>query len=185
MSDPLCQHPGMRKTKSITRGRGQVNSPAGIDINDFDQLMAAGETVEHTTVPGFLRRIEHPWHIDDLTRFGDKVGRVAEAMQLSYLTTIQPQLGMIRVFPLPLLQRVYELMAPQFQWPAEPLVLLEGRRALREDLRKHERAAQDLSSIAESVDNVEVLTAVQTVRDFLTTDIARLKQEIGTPASAT
>jgi hypothetical protein len=100
-----------------------------LDINDFDQLIATGETVEHVTVPGFLRRIPHPWHITDLTRFGDQVGRVAEAMQLSYLTTIQPQLGMIRVFPLPLLQRVYELMAPQFQWPSEPIALIDGLRS--------------------------------------------------------
>jgi hypothetical protein len=174
----------MRKTKPITRGRGQVNSPAGIDINDFDQLTAAGETVEHVTVPGFLRRIPNPWHIDDLTRFGDKVGRVAEAMQLSYLTTIQPQLGMIRVFPLPLLQRVYELMAPQFQWPAEPLALIDGLRAKRDELKRHERSDSDLSSLAERTDDVEALDSIRAVREHLAKEIARLRAESGVVAHA-
>jgi hypothetical protein len=179
MSDGVVYDQGMRKHKPITRGRGQVNSPAAIDINDFDQLTAiAGETVEHATVPGFLRRIEHPWHIDDLTRFGDKVGRVAEAMQLSYLTTIQPQLGMIRVFPLPLLQRVYELMAPQFQWPAEPLALLEGRRALREELKRHERADADLQQIRDRTESVTTLESIETVRKFLADQMTALRAEL-------
>jgi len=166
----------MRKnTRPITRGRGAVNPSAGIDINDFDQLTAAGETVEHVTVPGFLRRIPHPWHIDDLTRFGDKVGRVAEAMQLSYLTTIQPQLGMIRVFPLPLLQRVYELMAPQFQWPAEPLALIEGARAQREELRRAEGAKKHLEAVAANAPNAAVGEAFVTVIDYLENEVNRLR----------
>jgi hypothetical protein len=187
----------MRKTKPITRGRGQVNSPAnrqpnssrhtgsGLDINDFDQLIAAGETVEHVTVPGFLRRIPHPWHITDLTRFGDQVGRVAEAMQLSYLTTIQPQLGMIRVFPLPLLQRVYELMAPQFQWPSEPLALIDTARARRDELKRHERADIDLAGLAEHTDDVDTPRVHPAVRDHLGKEMLRLRAELAgvTPAT--
>jgi hypothetical protein len=190
MSHPLCQDRRMRKTQPISqRGRGQVKpglrqSGIGLDINDFDQLTTASETVEHVTVPGFLRRIPHPWHITDLTRFGDQVGRVAEAMQLSYLTTIQPQLGMIRVFPLPLLQRVYELMAPQFQWPAEPLALLEGARACREELRRAERADTELSTIAEKTDNVSALAAIQEVRDFLKSETTRLRTSLEGGVSA-
>jgi hypothetical protein len=170
-------------TKRITRASNRHSSNRqsgfGLDINDFDQLLSAGETVEHVTVPGFLRRIPHPWHIDDLTRFGDKVGRVAEAMQLSYLTTIQSQLGMIRVFPLPLLQRVYELMAPQFQWPVEPLALIDGTRARRDELKRHERADADLAGLAERTDDVEALASIQVVRDHLAKETLRLRNEIG------
>lgn len=156
--------------------------PAEMNINDFEHLTEVTDAVEHVTVPGFLRRIPHPWHIDDITRYGDKVGRVAEAMQLSYLTTVQPKLGMIRVFPVSLLERVYVLMSPQFNWPRiadEHAAIEDGRAALRDELRKAERTLADLSSIAEKTDNVEALNSIQEVRDFLTADIARLRAEIG------
>lgn len=178
MSHPLCDHRRMRKTKSIARGRGTVNPAPATIVNDFDQLTAAGETVEHVTVPGFLRRIPHPWHIDDITRFGDKVGRVAEAMQLSYLTTIQPQLGMIRVFPLPLLQRVYELMAPQFQWPGEPLALIEGNRVKMDELRKAERLTNQINELLSSTDEPKVVEAATVLLNSLETTATTLRQEI-------
>lgn len=183
MSHPLCQARCMKNIKPITRRSREVKNGKNdsININDFDQLTAAGENIEHVTVPGFLRRIPHPWHIDDITRYGDKVGRVAEAMQLSYLTTIQPKLGMIRVFPVSLLQRVYQLMAPQFGWPRlldETAMLEDGRAAQREALRVRERVAADLAQIGEVTDNVQVLDAAQTVREFIDADIARLKGEL-------
>lgn len=156
-----------------------------MDVRDFDQLAACeGVQVEHQTIPGFLRRIPHKWHLDEITRFGDKVGRAAEAMQLSYFTAIDRSLGVIRVFPLPLLQRVYAIMAPQFHWPAviEMESLEDGRRAQREALRKRERADKDLEDLLETADNVEVLTAVQAVRDFLASEMNRLRHEIEAPA---
>lgn len=182
MSHPPCDTVRMRKnTRPINRASKAVKTPAHIDINDFEQFALGTETVEHVSVPGFMSRIAHGWALDDMTRFGDKVGRVADAMQLVFITTNQTKLGIIRVFPLPLLQRVYEIMAPMFNWPRivdGVLAIEDGRQALRDDLRQHERADHDLSSIAEHVDNVEVLTALQTVREFLGTDIARIRAAI-------
>src|SRR5205809_6373994 len=101
----------MRKTKPVNRVAKAVKTQqAHIDINDFEQSALGAQTVEHVSVPGFMSRIASGWALDDMTRFGDKVGRVAEAMQLVFITTNQTRLGIIRVFPLPLLQRVYEIL---------------------------------------------------------------------------
>lgn len=163
-----------------------ANAAAGI------QALAALEaelTIAHATIPGFMRRIPHKWHLDDITRFGDKVGRAAEAMQLAYITTVDGSLGTIRVFPCPFLQRIYQIMAPQHNWPAvldaEPSALEDGRAVQRETLRADERADQHLAQLSERADNVDVLTAVQTVREFLQGDMARLRSEIEAPPAPT
>jgi hypothetical protein len=175
----------MRKIKPISsRARSQAvkTGPAHIDINDFEQFALGAETVEHVSVPGFMARIAHGWALDDMTRFGDKVGRVADAMQLVFITTNQTKLGIIRVFPLPLLQRVYEILSPQFGWPriidAGALPIEDGRQALRDELQKAERSLADLSSIAEHTDNVDALQSIQEVRDFLTGKIAELRAAV-------
>jgi hypothetical protein len=148
-----------------------ANSNGPIDLHEFESL--AAESIEHLTVPGYFARFERRWHIDEMCRFGDKVGRAAEAMQLSYLTTIHPQLGMIRVFPLPLLQRVYEIMAPQFQWPAATPVL-EDTKVHRDELRKTEGAKKHLEAAAEHAP-LEVREALATVVSWLETETQKLR----------
>lgn len=184
MSYPWVYDAGMRKSKPVNRAAaktGVKTQAARIDINDFDLFALGAETVEHISVPGFMARIAHGWALDDMTRFGDKVGRVAEAMQLVFITTNQTKLGIIRVFPLPLLQRVYEILSPQFGWPrildAEH-ALEDGHAALRDELRRHERADEDLSSLVERTDEVETLTSIQTVRDHLAKEMLRLRAEL-------
>src|ERR1043166_2355254 len=70
----------------------QTPSPVPQVEQDFDHLAEAAK-IEHLTIPGFMRRVSNRWHIEDITRFGDKVGRAAEALQLSYMTTVDKSLG--------------------------------------------------------------------------------------------
>lgn len=89
----------------------------------FDALEQPDNLVEHLTVPGFLARVPRQWQIDEATRYGHQLGRAAEAMHLAYMTTTDPALGVLRVFPVPLMRRVYVLMRHQFNWPELPEVL--------------------------------------------------------------
>lgn len=176
------------KTTRARTGRAE-SAAAGdcVSLHDFEQLAGVeGIQLEHLTIPGFLRRIPHKWHIDEITRFGDKVGRAAEAMQLSYITSIDRCLGVIRVFPRPLLERIYAIMAPQLGWPAvvEAMVLEDGKRTKLETLKKLERTEQGLAELRERSDNVDVLSAVQSVCEFIRSDAAKLREEIEAPATA-
>lgn len=176
--------------KTNTRRKSQLRSATtaeAMELHDFEQLAnEQGVQLEHATVPGFLRRIPHKWHLEEITRYGDKVGRAAEAMQLAYMTSIDRSLGVIRVFPLPLLQRVYEIMAPSFGWPraAEAELIEDGKRAQRETLRKIERADHALGEVTEQSDNVEALTAFRAVRSVLQGEAAKLREQIAEPAAS-
>lgn len=175
------------QNKRNNQSRGNAVADA-LEIHDFDQLAGSeGVQVEHQTVPGFLRRIPHKWHLDEVTRFGDKVGRAAEAMQLGYITRVDSSLGVIRVFPLPLLQRIYLFMAPAFNWPR--IVELdytpdENKREKLDALRRSEKMEQHLRDFTEQVDDTEVLSAAQSVREFLSTEIGRLRAELDGRAPA-
>ena len=76
---------------------------------DFEDMQNPLDVVEHLTIPGFIRRCPHRFHLMEITRFGDQVGKIAESLQISYLTTIDRSLGMIRLFPVPLMVRVYQV----------------------------------------------------------------------------
>lgn len=106
----------------------------------FDELAQTDALIEHLTVPAFLSRVPRQWQIDEATRFGHQLGRAAEAMHLAYMTTTDKSLGVIRVFPVPLMRRVYTLMSFQFGWPALP-ESLEAPRAQPDDrLARHLQA---------------------------------------------
>lgn len=162
----------MKKAQRIREAKKPV-----LEVHDFEQLAAdQASHVEHQTIPGFLRRIPHKWHLNEISRFGTEVGRAAEAMQLVYMTAVDRSLGVIRVFPLPLLERVYTLMGPQFSWPALAEVpALENGRAQREELRKHETAKNHLQAAAEHAPSREVAEALQTVLDWLEAETQRMK----------
>lgn len=129
--------------------------------------------VEHLTIPGFIRRAPHRFHMDEITRFGDKVGKIAEAMQISYLTMIDRSLGQIRLFPVPLLERVYAVMAAQFGWEQTVDVpTLEDRQSA--ELRATERAKKHLQSASEHADNPIVAEAMTTVLKWLESETVRL-----------
>src|SRR5262245_41109811 len=123
-----------RTTQQPPRG------PTSVVQEDFEQMdQTAG--VEHLSVVAFMRRMAHRWDIDDMTRFGNKVGKVAESMQLAYLTGVDKSLGTIRIFPVPLLERVYKVLSAQFGWPqiidAPPPGLPPAGTAAAETLKTH------------------------------------------------
>jgi hypothetical protein len=150
---------------------------------DFEQLSHQDPIVEHYSIPSFLRRIPHKWHIDEITRFGDKVGRAAESLQLAYLTTVDRSLGVVRVFPAPLLQRIYQILSPQFGWPQiielEPPQLDEPRRSQQETLRSHERLLKHVRALLDVTQNVDVQHSIAVVVEWLEHDSTRIRQELG------
>src|ERR1041384_6675246 len=100
MSDPYCDDGQMKNTRRMNRTAKAVKpTTQTIDLRDFDQLAGEALQIEHQTIPGFLRRLPHKWHLNDITRFGDQVGRVSEAMQMAYITAVDKSLGVIRAFP--------------------------------------------------------------------------------------
>lgn len=138
--------------------------------------------VEHLTIPGFIRRCPHRFHLAEIHRYGSEVNKAAESLCVSYLTTIDRQLGQVRLFPVPLLTRVYQVMASQFGWePMGETHALEDSRA--EELRANERARKRLASVVEQIDNPAVAQAMGVVLSWLDNDARRLRGE-PTPAAA-
>ncbi len=135
--------------------------------------------VEHATVPGFMRDVAMAtstrWHMDDLSRFGDKLGRVAEAMQIAYVTAVDRSLGVIRVFPLPLLRKVYGTMARQFNWPIFPETLALPSNQDSETLGSHARLYQMLKDLEPLAPDISVRGSIGVVLGFLERDAERLR----------
>src|SRR4051812_28044068 len=183
----------MKPTHSRRSTRPARSTPlapsAPMAEENFDQIAEAAK-IEHLTIPGFLRRISNRWHMEDITRFGDRVGRAAEAMQLSYMTTVDRSLGVIRVFPVPLLQRVYEIMAVQFGWPqiveAEVPALDDPRRAQEETLRSHERIMKHLQALlAAAADDIDLQASLAVVLQWLDHDCQAIREALGLQENAT
>lgn len=121
--------------------------------------------------------------MQDINRFGDSVGRAAEAMQLAYLTTVDRSLGVIRVFPVPLMQRVYEILSKQFGWPQVIDASAEGddaRRGQVETLKAHERVEKHLRSVLAVTEDQNVQRSTNVVLEWIGTDCQRIRQELGT-----
>lgn len=155
-------------------------------MQDYQEVAEQQEQiVEHLSIPGFLKRIPHRWHMEEITRFGDKVGRAAESMHLAYLTGIDRSLGTVRVFPVPLLQRVYTVMSSAMGWPTlvEFDALEDGKKADRDKLKKHERVQSILEEIASSVDDVDISQALMKVQSFVREDLEKRRKELGSGAS--
>ena len=150
---------------------------------EFEQIQSPENIVEHCTVPGFLRRVPNRWHLEDIQRFGDKVGRIAESLHIGYLTTVDRSLGQIRVFPVPLLQRIYDTMAPTFGWPQILDLPAPGlpaqEQANRDALRSHERLVKLLRALLEAAPNLDVQHSTAVVIQWLETDGERIRGELG------
>lgn len=172
----------MKTTRTRHTNRQPKHEPGqDLDTRQFEEMPDPRDVVEHLTIPGFIRRAPHRFHLDELTRFGDKVARVAESLQVSYLTTVDSSLGVIRLFPVPLMVRVYQVMATQFHWNpyTEPLILEDGGAA--QMLRSSERAKKHLQSIATLPENPAVTEAMAVVLQWLDEETRRLG---GDPAPA-
>jgi hypothetical protein len=153
------------------------------ESEQFAEMPDPREIVEHLSIPGFVRRAPRRFHLDELTRFGDKVARVAESMQISYLTTIDSSLGVVRVFPVPLMIKVYSIMAQQFHWAPwqEPLEIGAGGPA--QLLKANERARRNLEAAAcgsASAMPAHVAEAMQITMAWLDSEAGRLRADTGT-----
>lgn len=165
-------------------------------VADFDEMQSGEALVEHCTIPGFLKRIPHRWHMEDIQRFGDKVQRTAEAMQIAYLTTVDRSLGIIRVFPLPLLQRIYEIQSAQFGWPAlvevQPPALGpgEGASTSHETLRAHEKVREHVKTLMAAIESTSAITpnhvqaSLAVILRWIEEDMTRLRAELASAAPA-
>lgn len=130
---------------------------------DLDDLPQPEDIVELATVPGFLRRSGHRFHLDEINRFGSQVGRSAEAMHLAYITQVDSTLGLVRVFPVPFLERVYKIVAKQFGWPEiAPALPVEEAMAI-ETVKGHRRVVSHLTAMLEVSDDAEVRRAIGVV----------------------
>lgn len=170
--------------KTNTSNRRRDTKPAASTQQlgpDFEEMPDPLSIVEHLTIPGFIRRAPHRFHMDEIMRFGDKVGKIAESLQVSYLTTIDRQLGQIRLFPVPLLMRVYQVMAAQFGW--EQVIetpVLDDR---KQDLA-NERARKHLRAAAEKANDPVIAQAMATVMHWLESETARIETvDVGSPAT--
>jgi hypothetical protein len=175
--------PRNRTTNRARGGRRSADPPADHDRNELqhDSLVIA-----HMAVPEFMGRIPHEWHITDFNRFGDLVGKTAESAHLSYLTKFHRKFGMIRIFPVPMLQRVYRILAPQLGWPeiidAEAPQLSDGQIASREALIAHERVQVHLEAMRDAAQDPSVKTSIGVVLESVEADCQRLRAELGISA---
>ena len=146
------------------------------NLPDFDYLSELSTTqVEHQTVLEFLRTVPHKFHPDYVERFGGKVSRMANALQLAFVPAINPKLGVIRTYPVPLMQWMYTLQAPQFGWPALPLALEDLAREHREELRQHEGAKKHLAAAVEHAPTPAVREALAVVLTWLEGETKRIR----------
>jgi hypothetical protein len=116
--------------------------------------------VEFMTVPAFVNTVDYPWTMEEVSRFGRKVASCADGIQLPYRPVAHRFFGELRAFPLPMLRRIYDLMAPVCGWPS----LAAGRtvRALSDD-----RLIRHLSVISESTEDRGVRQSIANVVDYL------------------
>ena len=178
----------MIKTAPHNRLNQPPRGPTSEVQQDFEQIdQTAG--VEHLSVVAFMRRIAHRWDIDDMTRFGNKVGKVAESMQLAYLTGVDRSLGTIRIFPVPLLERVYKVMSAQFGWPqiidAAPPGLPATGFLAAETLKTHERLHKLLHAAVSATEDTNVQHSFAVLMHWLEEDMKRLREELGMTTEAT
>lgn len=133
-----------------------------------DDLGEQESLVEHLSIPGFMSRFQHRWHMDDINRFGKQVGRTAEDLQLAYMTINDRSLGVIRVFPVPLLARIYQLLRGQFGWPEAP-ALLPGGATPRPATNPatDQRLAQHLQALLDATEDRSVQACIAGVLQYL------------------
>lgn len=187
MSDPVCFTPGMKRTNTSAKRAGAVKQTAQqVNPPTFEQFAdVATAQVEHRTIFDFLRLIPHPWHADEMARFGDKVKRMADSIPLAFVPLVHPQLGVVRAYPVPFMQWIYGIMAKQFGWPLTAIALEDGASAQRDELRRHEGAKKHLESAAQHTTDPEILAAMAKVTEHLEREAQRLRGETEPPSSPT
>lgn len=151
-------------------------APAPTGFRDeFAEMPDPLSVVEHVTIAGFIRRCPHRFHINDVIRFGDQSRKIAESLGVSYLTTTDRQLGQVRLYPRPMLERIYANMAASSGWEAlnEVRQLEESSAAARAD----ERTCKRLEVAASAIDDPAVAQAMRIVIAHLEGNARRLRGE--------
>lgn len=169
----------MNTNPQYSRQTQPANHNADIQ-QDFAQAQTPELVVEHRTIVGFLRLTPRRFHLDEIIKFGNQVGRVAESLQLAYMTTTDSQLGILRVFPVPLMRRVYDIMADQFKWQpwVEPQELPEDTAAARDAVRSNERLASMLRAFMEAAESEEIQDATSVVLERVENDLEGLRAQL-------
>lgn len=177
---PNSQRRGLKRPNNPLATNNTTAMSAEIVQQHFDALSGQGPIVEHLTVPGFLRLIDHRWSLGDVRRFGNELNHMAEALGLAYLTATDASLGILRMYPEPLHRRVYDNLAPQFGWPQIIDVetpQLEEAKKRRDALKANERQIKVLQQIADEAEDPEVLASVAKMHAWLESQAAALRQE--------
>lgn len=175
---------GAVKTEPTTATTAADTSAGALATTPHDGFALFAEfssiQVERCAVHEFLQTIPHKWTPEDIDRFGYRVGRMALALQLAIVHGVHPDLGELRLFPVPLMEWVYSSMADGKRWPllTDAQALDDRSRGQRLELRKLERAFAALGEITERADDVEVLTAANQVREFLKAETEKLQGDL-------
>lgn len=149
----------------------------------FDGLSQKEPVVEHLTIPGFLRRLDHKWDLDDIRRFGDKVRTIATAMDLAYVPKIDASLGVLRAFPVPMMDRIYNTLRGIHGWPELPGndVASDELQKTRRQLRDTERAVARMREMIAETDDVETAQTMTKSLDVLEAKVVQLKTQAALP----
>ncbi len=136
--------------------------------------------VAHATIPGFLRKLNHRWSMIDIERFGAKVGRTAETMHLAYMPAFDRSLGVLRSFPVPMMERIYEILAPAHGWPALPVPVQEAPdiREQRAALKVQEVMVKQLGMLSQAAEDGHVRRAAAVVLDLVERKRVSLEAEL-------
>ena len=186
MSHPMRCNGDMKQTNRIKQSGGRASGvkDAGLpqtERNSFEQFAEVSTSlVEHLPVHEFVQRTPHRLHPDEIPRFSDRVKRMADALQLTFVPAVNPLLGVIRVFPVPLLEWVYTTMAPQFKWPllTDAQAVDDTKRAKHIELRKVERRAQEIRNLMSEADEPELVNAAAVLLASLETTANAIKADL-------
>lgn len=152
-------------------------APAASNASALEDLAdTASAQVEHVTTFEFLRRAPRHSTADDLTTFGNRVKRAADAIPLPWLPAPHPLLGIVRVYPLPLLEWVYSQFVAQLKWPPLPASLED-----QSETRKREATRRQLEIVAADAP-ADVAQAFAVVMRWLDSEAAKNRPTEPAPA---
>lgn len=158
-------------------------------MEDYENVPKMQHQIEYLSVAGFFRRLPFAFHMDEINRFGKQVGLTADANHLAYMTAIDGKLGVVRVFPVELMMRVYDVLAIHQSWPPiveqEPPALSDGKKLTTAAARSFERLAKHLRSVIEIAPNTELQYAAASMVKQIEVELRQLKAKQPAPVVET
>ena len=181
------KHPEKVQPVASATAEPVAATTGGVNETHDSGLINSEVMVEYLSVADFIRTIPHSFHMDEVGRFGMKVGMIADGVHCSYKSRVDKFLGECRVFPVNLLKRVYEVVAQEKKWPAivdvdQPVLTEEAVRA-KACLRANERVEQRLQELIDEVESSSLIEALSVVRKWIEAQSNMLRAELNeTPA---